>query len=123
MYYAFWYCLVARVDRGNQRLLFWDLGGQEDLQTLWDKVLMMSTVISIDILLILQYYAECHGIVYVVDSCDAERLATSAQTFSKAAGFYYEFTIVIIAFRKSYYRSKVVRCSLTDFSKQGGQTS
>ena len=36
--------IVARVDRGNQRLLLWDLGGQEDLQTLWDKVLMMSAV-------------------------------------------------------------------------------
>lgn len=24
---------------GPARLIFWDLGGQEDLQTLWDKVL------------------------------------------------------------------------------------
>lgn len=30
--------LVARVDSGMVRLILWDLGGQEDLQTLWDKV-------------------------------------------------------------------------------------
>lgn len=29
---------VARVDVGTVRLILWDLGGQEDLQTLWDKV-------------------------------------------------------------------------------------
>jgi ADP-ribosylation factor related protein 1 len=29
---------VGRVDIGSQRLILWDLGGQEDLQTLWDKV-------------------------------------------------------------------------------------
>ena len=33
-------CIVARVDISSARLIFWDLGGQEDLQTLWDKVWM-----------------------------------------------------------------------------------
>ena len=32
------YLIVARIDMGSVRLVFWDLGGQEDLQTLWDKV-------------------------------------------------------------------------------------
>ena len=32
---------------------FWDLGGQEELQALWDK-----------------YYAECHAVIYTVDSND-----------------------------------------------------
>ena len=31
-------CVVARVDIASIRLIFWDLGGQEDLQSLWDKV-------------------------------------------------------------------------------------
>lgn len=57
---------VARVELGPARLIFWDLGGQEDLQSLWDK-----------------YYSECHGVVYVVDSCDPESLAISAQTYKK----------------------------------------
>ena len=30
--------IVARIDVSSARLIFWDLGGQEDLQTLWDKV-------------------------------------------------------------------------------------
>lgn len=30
----------------------------------------------------LQYYAECHGVIYVVDSSDSENLAISSQTFS-----------------------------------------
>ena len=29
---------VGTIDIGNVRLNFWDLGGQEELQSLWDKV-------------------------------------------------------------------------------------
>lgn len=29
---------VARIDMRSARFVFWDLGGQEDLQSLWDKV-------------------------------------------------------------------------------------
>lgn len=29
---------VGTVDVGQARLMFWDLGGQEELQSLWDKV-------------------------------------------------------------------------------------
>ena len=43
-----------------------DLGGQEELQSLWDK-----------------YYAECHGIIYLIDSTDSERLEESWQAFDK----------------------------------------
>ena len=31
-------CVVGRIDVGNQRLVLWDLGGQQDLQTLWNEV-------------------------------------------------------------------------------------
>lgn len=57
---------VARIHMSSAQMIFWDLGGQEDLQTLWDK-----------------YYSECHGVIYVIDSCDPENLAISAQTFRK----------------------------------------
>ena len=33
-----WLFSVGKIDFGNTRLNFWDLGGQEDLQALWDKV-------------------------------------------------------------------------------------
>jgi len=30
--------VVGQIDIENVRLKFWDLGGQEELQSLWDKV-------------------------------------------------------------------------------------
>ncbi|XP_005755386.1 ADP-ribosylation factor-related protein 1 [Pundamilia nyererei] len=29
---------IGTIDVGKARLMFWDLGGQEELQSLWDKV-------------------------------------------------------------------------------------
>ena len=58
---------VGKIDVGGARLMFWDLGGQEELQSLWDK-----------------YYAESHGIIYVVDSVDNERLQESKEAYGKA---------------------------------------
>ncbi|XP_037357268.1 ADP-ribosylation factor-related protein 1 isoform X2 [Talpa occidentalis] len=55
---------IGTVDVGKARLMFWDLGGQEELQSLWDK-----------------YYAECHGVIYVIDSTDEERLSESKRAF------------------------------------------
>ncbi|KAI8915736.1 ADP-ribosylation factor family-domain-containing protein [Gorgonomyces haynaldii] len=48
---------MGKIVIGNTRLNFWDLGGQDSLQKLWTK-----------------YYEECHGIIFVVDSCDIERI-------------------------------------------------
>lgn len=48
------------------RLNFWDLGGQTELQSLWDK-----------------YYAESHAIIYIVDSSDRDRVDESKETFDK----------------------------------------
>ena len=59
-------CNIGRVDIGRVRLNFWDLGGQEELQSLWDK-----------------YYAESHGIIYMIDSSDRERLEESWLAFDK----------------------------------------
>uniref|UniRef100_A0A671V8H0 ADP-ribosylation factor-related protein 1 n=1 Tax=Sparus aurata TaxID=8175 RepID=A0A671V8H0_SPAAU len=53
---------IGTIDVGKARLMFWDLGGQEELQSLWDK-----------------YYAESHGIIYVIDSTDEERLSESKE--------------------------------------------
>jgi len=55
---------VGSIDTGGVTLQFWDLGGQTELQTLWDK-----------------YYSECHGIIYVIDSYDRERIEESKEAF------------------------------------------
>ncbi|CAD5111901.1 DgyrCDS1164 [Dimorphilus gyrociliatus] len=57
---------LGEVSVNGIRLNFWDLGGQEELQSLWDK-----------------YYAESHGIIYVVDSSQRDRLEESVSAFEK----------------------------------------
>ncbi|KAA3675282.1 ADP-ribosylation factor related protein 1 [Paragonimus westermani] len=51
---------------GGVRLKFWDLGGQEELQSLWDK-----------------YYSESHGVIYVIDSTDPDRFDETRDAFDK----------------------------------------
>lgn len=48
---------VGRMQAHQAPLIFWDLGGQAGLRSIWDK-----------------YYAESHAILYVVDSADEGRL-------------------------------------------------
>ncbi|KAI8802398.1 ADP-ribosylation factor family-domain-containing protein [Cladochytrium replicatum] len=55
---------LANVDIGGVRLKFWDLGGQRELRSIWDK-----------------YYSECHGIVFVIDATDPERLDEVQEAF------------------------------------------
>lgn len=57
---------IGKIDISSVRLNFWDLGGQEELQSLWDK-----------------YYAESHAIIYIVDSSDRERLEESKEAFDR----------------------------------------
>ena len=52
----------------NRVLKFWDLGGQDALQPIWEK-----------------YYKDCHGIIFVVDSTDTDRLEQVQKTCLKVA--------------------------------------
>eukprot|EP00117_Sycon_ciliatum_P022251 scpid79637/ scgid19253/ ADP-ribosylation factor-related protein 1 len=60
---------VGRIDVSTIRLIFWDVGGQQDLQTLWEK-----------------YYTECHAIIYVVDSSDQARMDESLHILERLLG-------------------------------------
>ncbi|KJE95914.1 GTPase [Capsaspora owczarzaki ATCC 30864] len=61
---------VAKVDIADKnRIIFWDLGGQTSLQSLWNK-----------------YYEEAHGVVYVVDSSDPDRIRQSQEAFDQLVG-------------------------------------
>lgn len=57
---------VGKIETSGVILNFWDLGGQQELQLLWDK-----------------YYQEAHGIIWVVDSSDRKRLDESVAAFRK----------------------------------------
>ena len=47
---------VGRLEAMKSALMFWDLGGQTGLRSIWDK-----------------YYLESHAIIYVVDASAPQR--------------------------------------------------
>ena len=57
---------VGEIDIGSVRLNFWDLGGQEDLRSLWH-----------------QYFKDSHALIFVVDSCDVSRFEDAAKAFQQ----------------------------------------
>uniref|UniRef100_A0A1B0GBK6 ADP-ribosylation factor-related protein 1 n=2 Tax=Glossina TaxID=44049 RepID=A0A1B0GBK6_GLOMM len=57
---------IGTIDVQGVKLNFWDLGGQQELQSLWDK-----------------YYQESHAVIYVIDSNDRERMEESKVIFDK----------------------------------------
>ncbi|OBZ89559.1 ADP-ribosylation factor-like protein 3 [Choanephora cucurbitarum] len=57
---------IGKVNIKSSRINFWDLGGQKDLHSIWER-----------------YYSECHAIVFVVDSTDPIRLEDCRDTFEK----------------------------------------
>lgn len=57
---------IGQIDIHGIRLSFWDLGGQQELQSLWDK-----------------YYQESHALIYVIDSNDRDRMDESRDVFAR----------------------------------------
>lgn len=53
---------VGRVEAHHAQLLFWDLGGQAGLRSIWDK-----------------YFADSHALIFVVDSTRPARCAAWPQ--------------------------------------------
>ena len=50
---------------GKYFCLFWDLGGKQILRSIWKK-----------------YYKECHGLVYVIDCTNNERIEEASNCLS-----------------------------------------
>ncbi|CAM8966821.1 unnamed protein product [Rhodiola kirilowii] len=57
---------IGRVEISNTRLIFWDLGGQPGLRSIWDK-----------------YYEEAHAVVYVIDAACPSRFEDSKSALEK----------------------------------------
>ncbi|KAM7532707.1 hypothetical protein Aperf_G00000130495 [Anoplocephala perfoliata] len=57
---------VGRIALEGIVIKFWDLGGQTELQSLWDK-----------------YYVESHGVIFLIDSSDPDRFDESKEVFDK----------------------------------------
>ncbi len=60
---------IARFEVGGTPLVLWDLGGQAQLRSIWDK-----------------YFAEAHALVYVVDAADVDRIPEAKAVMDKALG-------------------------------------
>ena len=54
---------IGRMHVSRTKLIFWDLGGSRSLRALWEK-----------------YYSEAHGLLYVVDASDHDRLEEGRET-------------------------------------------
>jgi ADP-ribosylation factor related protein 1 len=69
---------IARFSVRNVPLVFWDLGGQAQLRSIWEK-----------------YYAESHAVLYMIDAADGDRVAESKRVLDRTLGkMNVELTIV-----------------------------
>ncbi|VVT58026.1 uncharacterized protein SAPINGB_P006000 [Magnusiomyces paraingens] len=60
---------VGHITINGTLLRLWDVGGSENLRSLWDS-----------------YYSDAHAVVFVVDSTDRERLEECRDTLEKVVG-------------------------------------
>eukprot|EP01066_Platyproteum_vivax_P002380 Platyproteum_vivax@DN12902_c0_g1_i1.p1 len=56
---------IGSITINGSSVIFWDLGGQQALRSIWER-----------------YYQECHGLMYVIDSCDVERFSEAKETLN-----------------------------------------
>lgn len=57
---------IGRVEASKSKLVFWDLGGQVGLRTIWEK-----------------YYEEAHAVIYVIDAACPSRFEDSKSALEK----------------------------------------
>ncbi|KAJ0962684.1 hypothetical protein J5N97_027806 [Dioscorea zingiberensis] len=57
---------IGRLEAAQAKLVFWDLGGQIGLRTIWEK-----------------YYEEAHAIIYVIDAANPSNFESSKSALEK----------------------------------------
>jgi len=55
---------IGKMDVESCKVIFWDLGGQVRMRQIWEK-----------------YYAEAHGMIFVIDSADPRRFEEARHAF------------------------------------------
>ncbi|XP_062150823.1 uncharacterized protein LOC133859434 [Alnus glutinosa] len=58
---------IGRIEVSNTKFVFWDLGGQPGLRSIWEK-----------------YYEEAHAVIYVIDAACPSRFEDSKSALEKA---------------------------------------
>ncbi|KAI4351778.1 hypothetical protein L6164_006097 [Bauhinia variegata] len=57
---------IGRVEVSNTKLVFWDLGGQSGLRSIWEK-----------------YYEEAHAVIFVIDASSPSRFEDAKSALEK----------------------------------------
>ncbi|KAJ1428781.1 Small GTP-binding protein domain [Sesbania bispinosa] len=57
---------IGRIEVANRKLVFWDLGGQPGLRSIWEK-----------------YYEEAHAVIFVVDAASPARFEDAKSALEK----------------------------------------
>eukprot|EP00164_Ancoracysta_twista_P016864 GFYU01028489.1.p1 GENE.GFYU01028489.1~~GFYU01028489.1.p1 ORF type:complete len:193 (-),score=9.13 GFYU01028489.1:315-893(-) len=60
---------IGRMEVNGTKLMFWDLGGQSGLRSIWDK-----------------YFAEAQALIFVIDSADEPRFDEARQALEYVLG-------------------------------------
>ncbi|XP_010537193.1 PREDICTED: ADP-ribosylation factor-related protein 1-like [Tarenaya hassleriana] len=58
---------IGRIEVSNTKVVFWDLGGQPGLRSIWEK-----------------YYEEAHALIYLIDAACPSRFEDSKSALEKA---------------------------------------
>ncbi|WZZ39396.1 hypothetical protein YC2023_035655 [Brassica napus] len=58
---------IGRIEVSNAKIVFWDLGGQPGLRSIWEK-----------------YYEEAHALIYLIDAACPSRFEESKSALEKA---------------------------------------
>lgn len=66
--------IVAKIKYQGAQIIFWDLGGQVRMRSMWEK-----------------YYTEANAVIFVVDSADVNRLDEAKVAFGM-----YSFLILLL---------------------------
>lgn len=86
---------IGQIDVQGVRINFWDLGGQQELQSLWDK-----------------YYQESHGVIYVIDSNDRQRMEESSLIFGNFQQFVRDKVFSITSIYIQIFLDKMIKNEL-----------
>jgi GTPase SAR1 family protein len=111
---------VGKIEMEKVNVNFWDLGGQQELHSIWEK-----------------YYRDAHAVIFVVDSTDEARIDAVQSAFGTHSEWSYHFggqrfiptgsayfpksrplaNVYVVVFLGEFRQSRYERCSgrFTDF--------
>ncbi|KAJ1453739.1 small arf-related GTPase ARFRP1 [Pelagophyceae sp. CCMP2097] len=88
---------IAKLDILGCRAMVWDLGGDAKMRDIWER-----------------YYAEAHGVVFVIDAADPARFQEAKEAFSSACAHAELLDVPILIFANKCDLEFVVKPSAVE---------